>query len=368
MSTVEKDKKESAFSKFLGIISGSFAPIIGLLAGAGLLKAFISILVMTNLLTDESGTYIVLSAAGNAVFYFLPVFLGVSIALKLGANGYVGGAIGAALLTPELIQLVEGGTERIDFLGFPVLLSDYSATVFPIFLAMFVYAWLDKWLKRIIYKEIQIFVNPLISLLILVPLTMLIFGPVGNLFGEGLASLIHFLSSKSGLLAGAVIGSAWTFLAIAGLHWTIIPLAISNLATGSDPIIAAAAAGPFAQIGIATAILLKTKSKEIKSIAASGIVPGSLAGTTEAIYYGLLLRYRRTIVYVTIAGAVGGAINGSLGVVMNDFVLPSVLSIPAFSPILSYCIGISAAFVIGFLLTYVVGYEGKKRQQDGQLG
>lgn len=355
----DKQEQGSMLSKALGIISGSFAPIIGLLAGAGLLKALLSILTMTGYLSTESGTYIVLAVAGGAVFYFLPIFLGISIANKLGANGYVGGAIGASLLMPDIVQLVEGGTEKIHFLGLPVLLADYSSTVFPIFLAMFVYGGLDKLLKKIVYKEIQLFLNPLISLLILVPLTMLIFGPLGTLLGEGLGSVINFLSDESGMLAGAIIGGAWTFLTIAGLHWTLIPLAISNLSTGSDPIIAAAGAAPFAQIGIATAIFLKTKDRELQSIAASGIVPGSLAGTTEAIYYGLILRFRRTIIYVTIASAIGGAINGSLGVVMNDFVLPSVLSIPAFSPIWGYTIGIGVAFVLGFVLTYLLGHEGK---------
>ncbi len=361
-------KKESMLSKVLGVVSGSFAPIIGLLAGAGLLKAFLSILTMSGVLSEDSGTYMVLSAAGSAVFYFLPVFLGISIAIKLGANGYVGGAIGASLLMPQIIELVDSGKETIDFLGIPVLLTDYSASVFPVLLAMFVYAGLEKLLRKFIYKEIQIFVNPLLSLLILVPLTLLIFGPLGTLFGEALGSAITFLSDKSGWLAGAVIGGTWTFLAIAGLHWTIIPLAISNLAAGPDPIIAAAAAGPFAQLGIAVAILLRTKSKEIRSIAASGIVPGALAGTTEAIYYGLLLRYRRTMVYVAIAAAIGGAVNGSLGVVMNDFVLPSVLSIPAFSPILQFCIGVGIAFAIGFLLTYLIGYRGKNQTDDEQIG
>src|SRR5690606_23359943 len=130
---------------------------------------------------EESGTYIVLASAGEAVFFFLPVFLGIAIAIKLGANGYVGGAIGASLLAPEIVHLVESGTKQIEFLGLPVLLADYSATVFPIFLSMFVYAGLEKLLKKVIYKEIQLFLNPLLSLLILVPLTLMIFGPLGTL-------------------------------------------------------------------------------------------------------------------------------------------------------------------------------------------
>ncbi|WP_340002572.1 glucose PTS transporter subunit IIA [Oceanobacillus sp. FSL K6-0127] len=359
MSQNDVEKKESKLSKVLGVISGSFAPIIGVLAGAGLLKAALSVLSQLGWLSSESGTYIVLSAAGNSIFYFLPVFLGITIAIKLGGNGYVGGAIGAALLTPEIINLVDAGVETVNFLGLPVNLADYSSTVFPIFIAMFVYAALEKFLKKIIYKDIQMFINPLISLVILVPLTMLIFGPFGNLVGEGLGSIITFLSDKSGLLAGAVLGGTWTFLTIAGLHWTIIPLAIANLANGPDPIIGMAAPAVFAQIAVAIAIFIKTKDNELKSLAASGILPGSLAGTTEAIYYGILLRFRKTIIYVVIAGAVGGAINGAFGVVMNDFVLPSVLSIPAFSPISQHLVGIGVAFVLGLIFPFILGYQGK---------
>lgn len=363
-NNVPNAKKETALSKVLSVISGSFAPIIGVLAGAGLLKAMLSVLNTLGWLSNESGAFVILSAAGDAVFHFLPLFLGISIALKLGANGYVGGVIGASILTPEIMHLVENDVKTIDFLGIPVLLADYSSTVFPIFIAMFVYAGLDRLLKKIIYKDIQMFINPLISLLILVPLTMLVFGPIGTLLGEGLGSVINFLSDRSGLLAGAVLGASWTFLTIMGLHWTIIPLAIVNLATGPDPIIAMAAAAPFAQVGIGIAVFLKTRDKDLKALAASGILPGALAGTTEAINYGIILRYRKTMFYVIIAAGIGGAINGSLGVVMNDFVLPSVLSIPAFTPIWQYLIGIGVAFAIGFLLTYLIGYEGKNSKVD----
>jgi beta-glucoside PTS system EIICBA component len=356
--------KETKLAKVLGVISGSFAPIIGVLAGAGLLKALLSVLNTIGWLSNESGAYIILSAAGDAIFHFLPLFLGISIALKLGANGYVGGVIGASILTPEIMHLVENDVETIDFLGLPVLLADYSSTVFPIFIAIFVYAGLDRLLKKVIYKDIQMFINPMISLIILVPLTMLVFGPIGTLLGEGLGSVINFLSDRSGLLAGAVLGASWTFLTIMGLHWTIIPLAIVNLATGPDPIIAMAAAAPFAQVGIGIAVFLKTRDKDLKALAASGILPGALAGTTEAINYGIILRYRKTMVYVIIAAGIGGAINGSLGVVMNDFVLPSVLAIPAFTPIWEYLIGIGVAFAIGFLLTYLLGFEGKNTKVD----
>src|SRR5690606_2756265 len=162
-------------------------------------------------------------------------------------------------------------------------------------------------------------------------------------------------------LTGAVLGAAWTFLTLLGLHWAVIPIAIANLALGPDPIIGMAAAAPFAQIGMALGVLIRTKDKDLKTLASSGILPGALAGTTEIINYGILLRYKKTMIYVAIAGAIGGAINGALGVKMAVFSLPSFLSIPAFTPIGYYLIGTMSALVIGGLLTFVLGYDDHKR-------
>ena len=134
--------------------------------------------------------------------------------------------------------------------------------------------------------------------------------------------VIEFLSSKSGILTGAVLGAAWSFLTILGLHWAVIPISIANLATGGDPIIPMAAAAPFAQIGMAIGVFLKTKDKDLKTVAGSGIIPGALAGTTELITYGILVRYKRTMMIVAIAGAIGGAINGAFGI-KNDCICSS---------------------------------------------
>ena len=360
--TNSEDKEGSIMNKILEVIGGSFAPILGVLAGAGLLSALLAVLTMLGWVSPESGTYAILSAAGHAVFYFLPVFLGITLAIKLGANAYVGGTIGAALLEPHFTDLIEKGAKHVDFIGIPVVLMNYSSTVFPIFIAVSIYAVLEKFLKKVIYKDIQMFINPLISLVIIVPLTVLVFGPFGMYVGEGIGAVIEFLSSKSGLLTGAVLGAAWTFLTLLGLHWAVIPIAIANLANGPDPIIGMAAAAPFAQIGMAIAVLLKTKDKKLKTLAGSAIVPGALAGTTEIINYGILLRYKRTMIYVAVAGAVGGAINGALGAKMTVFALPSLLSIPAFTPIGFYVIGIMIALVLGFIFTYMFGYEDKNKK------
>ena len=355
VAPIEKTDEESILTKILDVIAGSFAPILGVLAGAGLLKALLALFSMMNLLSEKSGTYLVLTAAGNALFYFLPVFLGITIANKLGANGFVGGAIGASLLEPNFTELAGKAT----FFGWSIQISDYSASIFPIFIAISFYALLDRLLRKIIYKEVQLFINPLISLVLIVPLTVLVFGPFGNWIGSLISVAIEFLIAKSGILTGAILGGAWTFLTILGLHWALIPLAIANLATGTDNIIPLGAPAVFAQLGMATALFIKSRDKDLKSLALSGLVPGALAGTTEILYYGIVIRYRKVIPIIALAGAIGGAISGFFGVRMREFVLPSLLSIPAFTPILSYLLALTTAYAIAFVLILLFGYESE---------
>lgn len=146
------EKKGSIGAQIFEVISRSFSPLLGALAGAGMLKALLTILTMTGILSAESGTYFILSAAGNAVFYFLPIFLGITISTKFGANPYVGGAIGAALLEPNFTSLVNNSGDVSYFLGIPVVMMDYSSSVFPIFIAISIYAVLDRFLKKSFIK------------------------------------------------------------------------------------------------------------------------------------------------------------------------------------------------------------------------
>lgn len=116
----KQEEKETFVNKILGVIGGSFVPILGVLAGSGLLTALLAVLTMLGWMSTESGTYAILSAAGYAVFYFLPVFLGITLANKLGANAYVGGTIGAALLEAHFTDLIAKGAKHVDFIGIPV--------------------------------------------------------------------------------------------------------------------------------------------------------------------------------------------------------------------------------------------------------
>lgn len=365
LESVEKDStvksKGNAIAKIFDVISGSFSPLLGALAGAGMLRALLALLTMTGVLSTESGSYFILSAAGNAIFFFLPIFLGITISFKLGANPYVGGMIGATLLEPNFTGLLQNNGDMTDFLGIPVVLMNYSSSVFPIFIAVSVYAVLDRFLKRIIHKDLQMFLVPMLSLVIIVPLTAIAFGPFGVYFGSSIGVFINFLYSESGTLTGALMGGAWTFLTLFGIHTGFTPFILENLANNGDPLLALVSAAVFSQIGLAFGIFLKTKDKKLKALAGSTLLPGFLSGITEPILYGLMLRYKRTIPYVAIAGIVGGGISGLLGAKAMAYAFPSALSIPIYSPLLSYIIAMLSAFAVTTILTVIFGYEDKNK-------
>ncbi|MED4953725.1 beta-glucoside-specific PTS transporter subunit IIABC [Paenibacillus macerans] len=351
--------KEKILSRIFAVISGSLSPLLPAMAGAGILKAFLTLFTTFGWVSAESGTYLILAAAANAVFYFLPIFLGVTAATKFGANPYVGGVIGAALMEPNFTGLLANG-DKTSFLGIPVVLMDYSSTVFPVFVAIWIFSYVEKYLKKIIHKELQTFLVPLLSLAIIVPLTAMIFGPFGVYIGNAIADGINYLMGVSGLLTGAVIGGLIFFLVVFGLHWGIIPIVLANLSKGTDPILAMWAASNFAMAGVALGVFLKSKEKTLKSIAGSSTLSLLLAGVSEPTVYGILLRFKRTMPYVIIAGAIGGAINGGFHTYATAFVFQNIFSIGAFKPVSYYLVGIAAAMGIGLVLTILLGYQDKK--------
>ena len=215
-------KKTNPFSAALKIISGAFSPLIPLLAGSGMMKAVLTVLVQAGLLVESSSTYLILAAASNAAFYFLPVFLGLTISKQLGANTYVGGAIGAALLEPNFTGLM-ADTHLVTFLGIGVTPIDYASTIFPIFIAAMIYSVLEKGLKKIIKQELQLFLVPMISLMVMIPFTVIVFGPFGTVVANSVSSAVMALFSVNRMIAGAVLGAAYPYLTMLGLHWASLP-------------------------------------------------------------------------------------------------------------------------------------------------
>ena len=320
-----------------------------------MVKALLAILNLFSFWDPESTTGLVLQAASNGLFYFFPIFVAISAGKYFKVNPWVAGVIGASLLDPNFTGLAEAGG-NLNFMGIPLLISDYSQTVFPMLVAIAIYAPLERFLKKYIPDTIQLFAVPMISILVMVPLTALAFGPFSQFFSGLIADGLLWLLDFSSLLTGMVMAAAWPFLVILGVHWGITPISLDNLTRGGDPLNAMAAGATFAQMGIAFGVFLRyRKNKNLSSLSLSATISGILAGVTEPILYGIILRYKRVIPILVVSSAVGGGILGALGTQMTSYAFNSVLTIPAYAPIPQYVIGISAAFITGTVLTFIFG-------------
>ncbi|MEI2365318.1 beta-glucoside-specific PTS transporter subunit IIABC [Niallia circulans] len=364
----EEKKSGNILIRFFNVISSIFNPIIIALAGAGMTKALLVLLSQYHILNADGSTYKILSAAGNSVFYFLPLFLAISAARVFKVNQFVSLAIVASLLEPNFVGLVTENGTTVDFLGIPTVLMTYSGTVIPAIVAIYVYSHLEKILKRFIPKSIQIFALSMVALLIMVPLTAMVIGPIGVGLGNGLGSMMNLISSKSGLLAGLIIGAGWTFLVMLGIHWGIVPIMINNLATyGFDTLRPMIAAATFASAGVALGVYLRSRNKGTKSLALTSLVPALLGGITEPIVYGLSVRYKRPLIAQAIAGGIMGAFMGAMQTKAIVYVFPALTTLPAFlgDTFIYYVIGIAGAFILSAVLTYFIGI--KEEEQDSTI-
>lgn len=371
-TTLQSTEKVKLSDKILKVISGAFSPLIPLMAGSGMIKALLTLFTTIGVMSDSSSTYLILSAAGNACFYFMPVFLGITISKQLKANAFVGGAIGAALLEPNFTGLLSA-EGAVNFLGIPVTPIDYQATIFPIFIAILVYAYLDKSLRKVTPQSLQYFLVPMVCLMIMVPFTVILFGPVGTTIGNYVSSFVMWLFSISGTLAGIVLGAAYPFLTMLGLHWGFTPITLQNLDQfGGDIIEGVCVCAVWAQMGIALGSYLKAqKNSKLKSIAGPTFITGFFAGVTEPILYSIVMEYKRLMVVVAISGACGGAIAGTLGVTMDAYVFHNIFSaaVMSYSPIWAYAIAVLTSLDVATILTYTWGLSGldEEKAQDLQV-
>jgi len=351
-------KKPFSVSSVLEVISGAFTPLIPAIIGAGMLKALVLILGNFGVLSADSGAYATLSAAGNSVFYFLPVFIGYTASQKLGANGFIGAAIGATLLEPNFTNLIHLES-NIDFFGIPMYPVDYSSTIIPIFCAVALYAVIYKWLNKVIHPNLKSVFVPTLSMLIIIPLTVLVFGPFGVFTGGKMTDFFTWLGETNSILLGAFYGGYLVIGVIFGLQWAVVPVMIQNLASGGDMLMPAGCAANFAMFGLAFGIYLKSRDKNLKNIALGTTITGLLAGISEPIVYGLILKYNRTLPMVIITGILGGAIMGAFKVISVSFAFANIFTIPAFTPMVPYIIGIVFSFGLACALVLIFGYEKK---------
>lgn len=315
--------------KALDLISAIFAPVLSILASVSILKGLLSIFVYLNYISTDSGTYHILHAVEDSALYFMPILIAFTAAKKFGASEFIALTLGSILVYPEIISLFNKNI-AIDFLGVPIKGIDYSFTFIPIVIAVFILSKLEKLLNKIMNENLKLFFMPLICLIIMVPLTFTVIGPIATIITKAVGIVYNFVYNLSPILVGIIVGASWQALVIGGIHWGAMPVIINNLSLyGVDTFMALAISASLGQAGAVLGVLLKTKNKNIRKVAISTI-PTGLLGVTEPTIYGVTLKYKTPFLCASIGGAVGGAIAGYSGSATMGYIIPGFLTLPVY--------------------------------------
>lgn len=368
----DEGPKGSLLNQFIDMISKIFQPILGALAATGMLKGLAAILVAAGMSTTD-GTYVLIQAAGDGFFNFLPIFLAYTASKHFKMNSFTAMAVAAAMVYPGLVNPAEveplytlfagsifESPIYMTFLGLPVIMMSYASSVVPILLATYLGSKVESVLKKIIPDVVKLFLVPFCTLLIVVPLTILFVGPVSTWVATLIGALVSWVYNLSPIVAGAILGGGWQVFVMFGLHWGFIPIAINNLATqGYDQLLATTLGVSFAQIGVVLAIMLKTKEAKVKQLSIPAFISG-LFGVTEPAIYGITLPMKRPFQLSCIAGAISGAFAGLFKLTgyrvggLGVFALPSYID-PNGAVGFNFWAAIivcAVGFVVGFLLMF----------------
>ncbi|MEZ0066225.1 PTS system beta-glucosides-specific IIC component [Streptacidiphilus sp. MAP12-20] len=350
----------SLAARAIDMISSIFLPLLWPMAGAGMLKAMLALVAKFGWISTASNEYLVMNAAGDALFYFLPVLLAATAAKRFQANMYVAMAIAGALLYPAIIQLHDAG-KAVHFFGVPMVLISYASSVLPILIAVWAQSHVERLLDKVLHSSVRNFLTPMLTLALVVPLTLLTIGPLADYAGKGVSSGVTWVFGLSPIIGGALLGGFWQVLVISGVHWGVVPVMINDLSTQGHSVLS----GPLissvlAQVGAGLAVFLRTRNRSLKSLAGPASASGFLAGVTEPLVYGVTLRLKKPFIYACVAAAVGGGIASAGGSAANTFVLASALTLPAYLSVGNFTlqvIGSAVAMALAFGLTMALGFK-----------
>jgi beta-glucoside PTS system EIICBA component len=357
-ATADDAPSGNIFNRFIDLVSSIFQPIIWPLAGAGLLKAFLSAATQFGWLDAESQTSVILAAAADSIFYFLPLFLAITAARRFKTNQFTSMAIAGALVYPSIVELAAAGAP-VSFAGLPVVMMSYTSSVIPIIVAVWLQGYLERFLNRVIPAAFRNFSTPLLSILIMVPFILMTVGPITTLAAQGLSAGINAIFGFAPWLAGAIMGGFWQVFVLFGLHWGLVPTMINDLATqGYSLLMGPLVAAVLAQAAATAAVFARTRNAARREVAGPAALSGFLAGITEPAIYGVNLPLKKPFYFGIVGGIVGGAIASAGGSAASSFVFASALALPAYTEVGSFTlqlIGTGIAVIIAFTLTFLFG-------------
>ena len=378
--------KNALVDAFFEYLSDSFRPLLPVLLGASLILAFLAVLDALHIVDTRAETipawlgYV--NSMWRAVFYFLPAMVAYNASKKLDIDPWVGTAVILSLLTPNFTGLSNAtsftettcttnalGTEQcVTQVGsLPLQLSDYGGQVFVPLLMVPLLALVYKGLKKIVPSNVQMVFVPFISFVIIMPLTAFLIGPLSIWIGNGLGSGLAWLNGHAPIVFAIIIPIIYPFLVPLGLHWPLNALQLANIAsTGSDFIQGPMGAWNFACFGATAGVLflsIRDRDTDMRQTASGALAAGLFGGISEPSLYGIHLRFKRIYPLMLTGCVVGGLVIGvGGGATTNTFVFTSLLTIPVFTPMAVYGLGILAAFTTAFLMVVFFDYRTKEQK------
>ena len=382
--------KNAIVDAFFEYLSDSFRPLLPVLLGASLILAFLAVLDALHVVDTRAQTIPVwlgyVNSMWRAVFYFLPAMVAYNASKKLDIDPWVGTAVILSLLTPNFIGLSNtssfsettctttslGSEQCVTQIGsLPLQLSDYGGQVFVPLLMVPILALVYKGLKKIVPANVQMVFVPFISFMIIMPLTAFLIGPLSIWIGNGLGGGLAWLNGHAPIVFSIIIPIIYPFLVPLGLHWPLNALQLANIAaTGSDFIQGPMGAWNFACFGATAGVLflsIRDRDTDMRQTASGALAAGLFGGISEPSLYGIHLRFKRIYPLMLTGCVVGGLVIGiGGGATTNTFVFTSLLTIPVFSPMAVYALGVAAAFVTAFLMVVLFDYRTKEQKAEAR--
>jgi PTS system beta-glucosides-specific IIC component len=365
----EKLTAKKIGSNIMNYLAGSLTPLIPLIIAAAMFKTVQTIIGpdMLNLVSAESDIYVLLGLVYNAGFYYLPIYLGYTAAKKIGVTPVLGLFMGGILVAPELIQMATDGTSFTVF-GIPCMVGNYSQTVLPILLSVWIMLYVEKFFNKYTPTSIRTIFAPFFTMLVMVPISLCLLAPAGNVIGMGIGTVLIAFGNVAGFIAVALIAALWEYLVMSGMHLVLAVTMITVIMSqGYESMVApAACCATCAAFGMAFGAALRTKDKEERSLNIGYFISGIVGGVTEPALYGTGFRYKRPLLGMSIGAAIGGLYAGLTHVAYY------VAGATNFLMVLGYVGGGTANLVNGIIscviamvgaaiATYLIGLEPKKK-------
>lgn len=363
-----KTIKKVSVSSVIETIAGVFSPTLPVLVACGMLKALVSLITNLGVLSPKDNVVIILSMMGDLIFYFFPFFLAVSAAKRFKVSEYLAIALAAAYMYPTImegaINIAKGGPSTISFLGLPILFVNYKSTVIPIILSVWIMSLIYHRIDKLIPDSMKILFTGMAVLLIMVPLELVVLGPLGSYAGTYIAQAIDWFYNTGGVLAAALLGGTRSLLTMLGMHYALAPLQIQQIASvGVSTLLVSALTANFAQSGAALGTGLALKNKTEKSVAYSTAFTAFL-GITEPAMYGVNLKYKRPFAIALGSSAIAAAFMFLVNAGATVYAPPGLFTLITYkaNSFIFVVIGVSISFLTAMILSYLFGIDKKRLQ------